>query len=194
MAANDQAIEFKVVMIGAVAVGKTAITNWLQFQVFEEDYQPTVGAGYIPYKTTLNGKQIELQIWDTAGMERYRSLGAIYYRDSNAAIIVFDQTSKESADAIEKWLENFRQTISSPCPIFIAGNKDDLPNKQVDLNAIREWCDQQKFSFYVTSAKTGVGIQKMFDDLIKRIASENDLSNQGSIQLRKIDKKKNGCC
>jgi small GTP-binding protein len=190
---NDNSFEFKVVMIGDVSVGKTAIANWLQFQVFEEDYQPTVGAGYIPYKTKYKGKDVELQIWDTAGMEKYRSLGAIYYRDSNAAIIVFDQTSKESADAIGKWLDNFRQTISTPCPIFIAANKNDLPDKQVDLNKIKEMCEQQKFSFYITSAKTGTGIEKMFKDLIERIASENDLSNQGSRQLRKIEKKK-GCC
>ena len=113
-------LEFKVVMIGSVAVGKTAIANRLQFKRFDEEYQPTVGAGYIPYRTTYDGKDIELQIWDTAGMERYKSLGSIYYRDAHAAIIVYDQTSMESADSLEKWLESFRSTVKTPCYIAIA--------------------------------------------------------------------------
>ena len=190
----ESVIEFKVVLIGAVAVGKTAIANWLQFQVFDEEYQPTVGAGYIPYKTTFGGKKIELQIWDTAGMERYRSLGSIYYRDSNAAIIVFDQTSQESADAVRIWLNNFRDTISTPCPIFVAANKDDLGNKIETLDKVKNFCEDNKLDYYVTSAKTGFGVQKMFDDLIEKIALNNDVLGQGIRQLRKITPAKKGCC
>lgn len=188
--------EFKVVMIGAVAVGKTAIANRLQFQVFDDEYQPTVGAGYIPYKTKCKGKEVELQIWDTAGMERYKSLGSIYYRDSNAAIIVFDQTSQESANAIEKWLDNFRMTVQGHCYIGIAANKDDLPDKVVDLEKVKKWCNSQGFSFFVTSAKTGAGVTEMFTSVIEAlIQNGGSPSNGGQLPLRKIkedDKKK--CC
>ena len=187
------ALEFKVVMIGAVAVGKTAIANRLQFQMFEVDYQPTIGAGYIPYRTTYEDKDIELQIWDTAGMERYKSLGAIYYRDANAVIIVYDQTSLESADALQGWLNNFRATVKGQCYIAIAANKDDLPNKIVPQEKIKTWCDENGFDFFITSAKSGVGVTEMFQALVK-----------GVMQLSKVEttnKKKSptpadksGCC
>lgn len=194
--AEIQHFEFKVVMIGAVSVGKTAITNRLQFQIFDDDYQPTVGAGYIPYKTKHGANEVELQIWDTAGMERYKSLGSIYYRDSSAAIIVFDQTSQETADAITKWLDNFRMTVKNPCTIFIAANKDDLPNKEVKIDQVKKWCDTQRFGFFITSAKTGEGVQEMFDVLVDTLVSNHPYNNAAAspnLNLRKVSNEKK-CC
>ena len=188
-------LEFKVVMIGSVAVGKTAIANRLQFKRFDEEYQPTVGAGYIPYRTTYDGKDIELQIWDTAGMERYKSLGSIYYRDAHAAIIVYDQTSMESADSLEKWLESFRSTVKTPCYIAIAGNKDDLPKKVVPVKQIQDWATSQGFDFFITSAKDGLGITDMFNSLVKSLIKMGKAETSKVPTLRKTSKdKKNDCC
>lgn len=189
-------IEFKICMIGAVAVGKTAIANRLQFEIFEEDYQPTIGAGYIPYRTNIDGKEIELQIWDTAGMERYKSLGSIYYRDAQAAIIVYDQTSLESADALQKWLTSFKNTVKTQCIIAIAANKNDLPNKIVPPEKIQEWCNENGFSFFITSAKTAEGIKEMFEAIAKGLLHQNTNHNQNSSQkLTDVnEKKEKGCC
>ena len=188
-------IEFKVVMIGAVAVGKTAIANRLQFQVFESDYEPTIGAGYIPYRTTYKGKDVELQIWDTAGMERDKSLGAIYYRDAQAAVIVYDQTNPESADALESWLESFRATVKTQCYIAIAANKDDLPNKMVPIDKIRSWASEQGFYFFVTSAKSGTGVTEMFEALIEGLMKDKSFETRTSPKLRKTNTNgKKGCC
>ncbi|KAK8882555.1 hypothetical protein M9Y10_045197 [Tritrichomonas musculus] len=188
-------LEFKVVMIGAVAVGKSAIANRLQFQIFEEDYQPTIGAGYIPYRTTFEGKEIELQIWDTAGMERYKSLGSIYYRDAKAAIIVYDQTSLESADALQSWLTSFRATVKTPCYICIAGNKDDLPNKIVPQEKIKAWCDENGFDFFITSAKAGTGVNEMFQKLIESVVRMSEkIEIHESPKLEANESSKGGCC
>lgn len=189
-------MEFKVVMIGAVAVGKSAIANRLQFQIFEEDYQPTIGAGYIPYRTVYEGKEIELQIWDTAGMERYRSLGSIYYRDAKAAIIVYDQTSLESADALQNWLESFRATVKTPSYIAIAANKDDLPNKTVPPEKIKSWCDENGFDFFITSAKTGTGVTEMFNKLIENVVKMYENSNiQTTMKVNHSDQNsERSCC
>lgn len=162
-------LEFKIVIIGSVAVGKTAITNRLQYQQFEEDYQPTIGAGYIPYRTSCDGKDVELQIWDTAGMERYKSLGPIYYRDAVAAIIVYDQTDQDSADAINKWLDAFRGTVKTQAFIAIAANKDDLPNKVTNNKEIQQWAEENGFSFFITSAKNGTGVNEMFATLVREV-------------------------
>ena len=188
-------LEFKVVMIGAVAVGKSAIANRLQFQIFEEDYQPTIGAGYIPYRTTYEGKEIELQIWDTAGMERYKSLGSIYYRDAKAAIIVYDQTSLESADALQSWLTSFRATVKTPCYICIAGNKDDLPNKIVPQEKIKAWCDENGFDFFITSAKAGTGVNEMFQKLIESVVKMSEkIEVHENPKLEENESSSRGCC
>lgn len=168
-------LEFKVVIIGAVAVGKTAITNRLQYNAFEEDYQPTIGAGYVPYRTQYDGNEVELQIWDTAGMERYKSLGPIYYRDAVAAVIVFDQTDQESADAINKWLDAFRGTVKTPAYIAIAANKDDLENKVVELPPIQAWASQNGFDFFITSGKTGKGVHELFEKLVASLVQRQQV-------------------
>ena len=191
-------LEFKIVIIGSVAVGKTAITNRLQYQQFEEDYQPTIGAGYIPYRTTCDGKDVELQIWDTAGMERYKSLGPIYYRDAVAAIIVYDQTDQESAEAIHKWLDAFRGTVKTQSFIAIAANKDDLPNKVVNNDEIKHWAEENGFSFFITSAKSGVGVNEMFATLVREVMKTYQSSAkppaQQSPNLAAPAEKKKGCC
>ena len=187
-------LEFKVVMIGSVAVGKTAIANRLQFKRFDEEYQPTVGAGYIPYRTTYDGKDIELQIWDTAGMERYKSLGSIYYRDAHAAIIVYDQTSMESADSLQMWLDSFRATVKTPCYIAIAANKDDLPRKVVPVEKIKEWAQGQGFDFFITSAKDGTGVNEMFNSLVKSLIKQGKAESSKVPALRKTKKDNKGCC
>ena len=193
------AIEFKIVIIGSVAVGKTAITNRLQYQQFEEDYQPTIGAGYIPYRTTCDGKDVELQIWDTAGMERYKSLGPIYYRDAVAAIIVYDQTDQESADAINKWLDAFKGTVKEKTFIAIAANKDDLPNKVVNNDEIKNWAEENGFSFFITSAKTGTGVNEMFSTLVREVMKTCQANNKAPTAAPAPDltappPTKRGCC
>lgn len=185
--------EYKVVMIGAVAVGKTAIANRLQFQVFEDDYQPTVGAGYIPYKTKVNGEEVELQIWDTAGMEKYKSLGSIYYRDANAAVLVYDQTSQESAKAMNSWLETFKSAVKTKCTIVVAANKDDLDEKKVDNEEIKQWADSQGFGFFITSAKSGKGVKEMFDYIIEKLINK-DLPKADQRPKLRSTKKEKGCC
>ena len=188
-------LEFKVVIIGSVAVGKTAITNRLQYEHFEEEYQATIGAGYIPYRTTCDGHNIELQIWDTAGMERYKSLGPIYYRDAVACIIVYDQTSPESEEAVPRWLESFRATVKTPAVIAVAANKDDLAEEH-PVDNMQYWAKENEYLFFRTSAKSGLNISEMFGAVVR------DILKMGNVEAtpQKIDttvpttEQKKKCC
>jgi small GTP-binding protein len=165
-------LEFKVVVIGAVSVGKTSITNRLQYSQFEEEYQPTVGAGYVAHRANYRGQDVELQIWDTAGMERYRSLGPIYYRDALAAIVVYAQDDQQSASALTKWLDAFRATVKGEAYVAIVGNKDDLEEKIVSAEPIRQWAAENGFDFFLTSAKTGVGVTELFEAVIQHLVKD----------------------
>jgi small GTP-binding protein len=166
-------LEFKVVIIGSVAVGKTSITNRLQSVRFEEEYQPTVGAGYVQYRTKYEDQEVELHIWDTAGTERYRSLGPIYYRDAVAAIVVYDQTDQCSADALEKWLSDFKQNIRDPVYVAIAANKDDIEEKVVDADTVRQWATERQCDFFITSAKSGKGVSELFGSLTRHLVTSS---------------------
>lgn len=193
-------LEFKVVLIGSVAVGKTAITNRFQYNQFEEEYQATIGAGYTPYRTNYNGFDVELQIWDTAGMERYKSLGPIYYRDSAAAIIVYDQTDQDSAEALTSWYEAFRSTVKTQAVIVIVGNKDDLDNKIVANESIEKWAEDNGFAFFLASAKTGMNIPEIFQELVKRLVGSQTIhkiiskDNQKTVDVSNDKTKDSSCC
>ncbi|OHS92856.1 small GTP-binding protein [Tritrichomonas foetus] len=191
--------EFKVVLLGSVAVGKTAIANRLQYQLFESDYQPTIGAGFIPYRTVYNDKEIELQIWDTAGMERYKGLGAIYYRDAVAAVLVYDQSNPESADSLNDWLNSLRVNVKRPCLIFIVGNKTDLSTNAVDSEKMKEWCHESGFMFAQTSAKTGNGVEELFQTIIDKLLASSaaiEMSNENNAKAPKIQNENRSvnCC
>lgn len=186
-------LTFKVCLLGAVAVGKSAIANRLQSHTFDEDYQPTIGAGYIPFRMKVDGKEVELQIWDTAGMERYKSLGSIYYRDACAAIFVYDQTSLQSSDALQTWYDCFRATVKNECYIAVAANKDDLANKVVPNDKIKAWCTEKGFEFFITSAKTGTGVTEMFAALARGVMSMSRFVETTNNVPKKADNS-SGCC
>jgi small GTP-binding protein len=141
--------------------------------VFEEEYQSTVGAGYVAHRATCGKQEVELQNWDTAGMERYRSLGPIYYRDAVAAIIVYDQSDQASADSLSKWLAAFRGTVRGSAYIAIVGNKDDLETKTVAPEPIRQWAIENGFQFFLTSAKTGKNVNELFQSVIEHLVQSS---------------------
>ena len=94
-------------------------------------------------------------------MERYKSLGSIYYHDATAAIIVYDQTDQDSDDAVPGWLDSFRATVKTPVYIVIVGNKDDLEKKVVSNEKMEQWAKDNGFEFFLTSAKTGKDVKEM---------------------------------
>ena len=96
----------KVVLLGESGVGKTSIISRFINDTFEEGLVTTTGASYackdMEFKD-YNNQVIKFEIWDTAGQEKYRSLTSIFYKDSQIAILVYDVTSEESFEEIEKY-------------------------------------------------------------------------------------------
>jgi Ras-related protein Rab-5B len=185
--------EFKIVIIGAVAVGKTALATRLQRSNFDEDYQPTIGAGYFSHRMIVDDREVELQIWDTAGMERYRSLGPIYYRDSVAAIIVYDQNDPTTADGVKTWYEAFRTTVTGNAVVVVAANKADLECK-VPQEPMEGWAHDNGFDFFCTSAKTGIGVLELFTSVVSKLL---ELDGDSAAPRRKTDGSSGGvqsCC
>ena len=105
---------FKVVLVGDSNVGKTSILERYAKDSFNENTETTVSPQFMTRMLDLpNGEsgsttKVKLQIWDTAGQEKYRSVTPIYYRDAAAAICVFDVTHHESLDDVEKWISDLR--------------------------------------------------------------------------------------
>lgn len=154
---------YRVVTIGDSAVGKTSLINCLMGSEFNPNEQSTVGAMFILHVEEYAGKRMELQVWDTAGQEKFRSLGPIYYRNADVAVVVFDMTNSLTYDNLDSWISSFIETAGTDSLIVIAANKCDLAEQRnVEHSTVQRWSFEKGYLFFETSAVTGYGVKEMF--------------------------------
>lgn len=162
----------KIMILGNAGVGKTAILERYVNKVFTGSYKVTIGADFLTRDIELDGSKIKLQIWDTAGQEKYRSLGVAYYRGADACILVFDLCDKTTFKDLDKWLETFQSQLpdekAKNFPTILFGNKADKPDRIITAEAAKKWCEEhEKIPFYETSAKTNQGLEEAFEHIAK---------------------------
>eukprot|EP00762_Andalucia_godoyi_P005508 ANDGO_00523.mRNA.1 Vacuolar protein sorting-associated protein 21 len=159
--------EVKIVLLGEQGVGKTCIALRYVKNTFSEEVEPTIGASFL---SKVQDGNCHVKLWDTAGQERYASLAPIYYRSANAAIIVFDVTSPTSFSTCQKWVSELQKYAPAETVICIVGNKADLGElRQVQLSAAKEYAAENKALYCECSAKTGAGVQQIFDSLCSKL-------------------------
>jgi small GTP-binding protein len=172
---NKQEI-LKLVLIGESGVGKTSIITQFVDEKFVSDKQSTIGGTFNSKLVKCgNGKNLKLEIWDTAGQERYRSVTKLFYKDANAAILVYDITNKNSFDQLQKyWAEQVKESSPKNIIIAIAANKCDLFDKEVvDEKTAREFAKNIGAIFSLTSAKSTAGINDLFIQISKKYSGAN---------------------
>ena len=158
----------KLVLLGDAGVGKSCIVSRFVKGSFDARMETTVGAAY-QTKTlepsTLSGldEPTKYQIWDTAGQERFRSLAAMYYRGTQAAIVVYDVTSETSFQGAKRWLDELREQGGENVVVILAGNKVDLVDaRQVRGEEARSFAEMRGLVHVETSAKSGTNVDKIF--------------------------------
>ncbi|EMD44701.1 small GTPase EhRabD2, putative [Entamoeba histolytica HM-3:IMSS] len=192
---NEQQ-KVKVIMVGESSVGKTCCMNRYVSNEFAEQTKATIGVGVGSKEVEVEGKHIKLQIWDTAGQERFATLTGNYFRNAMAAIIMFDVSNKESFENIPNWVEQCCKSDGKHI-IFIAGNKIDLENRVVSKEEAEEKAKELKLKYFEVSAKTGDGIEDLFNELIKEIMKTpfcNEQEKEGVELDGQKKQKKGGCC
>ena len=167
-------LKIKVTVIGTGGVGKTSLIQKFTQGTFKTDYIKTIGAQLTNYKTEINGYKIELIFWDIAGQDDFHFLRPSFYKASKAAIIVYsleeNNLGERSFKHITSWYEDVKQ-FCGEIPVIIFANKVDLINVQsLDKTKIQNLVKKQNFlGYYITSAKTGQGLDDAFNALIKEI-------------------------
>jgi len=161
---------YKVVILGEGRVGKTSLLLRYVHNTFSDKQQPTIQAAYLDKKIVVGNHTASLAIWDTAGQERFHALGPIYYRDADAAVLVFDMTDADSFTKVQKWIKELRQTVGDDITLCIAGNKADMGNKRmVTVEQAKEYAQLVGAVYFETSAKLNRGVQEVFEYLAKRL-------------------------
>ena len=117
---------FKIILIGNSGVGKSSILHRYMKRTFDSNYKVTIGVDFFMKSLTINEQMVKIQIWDTAGQEKYKSMVSSYYRGAHVALIVFDLTSHASFEALPSWVEIFFKNGPEQKNTILIGNKKDL--------------------------------------------------------------------
>ena len=160
-------VMFKVVLIGDMKVGKTNIVSRYIKNEFNKDSMSTIGVEFGSKELVIEGHNVKVQIWDTAGQEKYKSITNAYYKGAKGAFVVYDITNKNSFDNADNWLNNLRASADKKCSIILIGNKSDLEDKrEVCIEQGEEKAKNSEIAFMETSALSGDNIDKAFEMMI----------------------------
>lgn len=158
----------KVVTLGSSNVGKTALVNrWLEDR-FDVRFNPTVAAAFEQQSVEYEGKSYNLQVWDTAGQEQYRSQTPMYLRNSNAVLLVFDISDRTSFEDLHEWM-NVLNSAGEDTPFVLVANKVDLEEngqRAVPTEEGVKFAEQHGGRYFETSAKAGTGVDEAFEQLV----------------------------
>ncbi|AJT18182.1 AHL_G0046210.mRNA.1.CDS.1 [Saccharomyces cerevisiae] len=186
-------LTIKVVLLGESAVGKSSIVLRFVSDDFKESKEPTIGAAFLTKRITRDGKVIKFEIWDTAGQERFAPLAPMYYRNAQAALVVFDVTNEGSFYKAQNWVEELREKVGHDIVIALVGNKMDLlnnddenENRAMKAPAVQNLCERENLLYFEASAKTGENIYQIFQTLGEKVPCPEQNTRQSSTHDRTI--------
>ena len=205
---SDNFINFKLIIIGDAGVGKSSILKRAVKNIFEDNYQATIGFEFLLMHFQVNDLKIKFQIWDTCGQEMYRSLVQGFYHNTSLALLVYDINKKPTFESLDIWLKDLKQHTEQDLPVFIVGNKNDLDRNVTDEEA-KEFKKVNNIVYFAEcSAKRGYNVKEIFFEAAKYLyqiykkfkvqdkvpmAKRLKLDNNENDESNK-NKKKKKCC
>ena len=209
---NKESYSIKIILLGDVSVGKTAIINRYIDGKFDDNYSCTINVQSRKKKISFNQDiSIEMSIWDTCGEEKFRAITRQYYRESNGILLVFDLNRNKTFLNLTKWMKEIKEVAPKDVLIALIGNKVDL-KREVNKNDVENFAEENNLIYYEISAKDGINVDFAFEKLAKVIIekmkdeNENRLKEKDdsiydltfeNIQTKSLDNingKKSTCC
>ena len=134
----------KIIFVGDAATGKTSIINRIIDNPFNEIYEISIGIDFMSKNIRFRGQNTKIQIWDSAGQEKYKGLIPSYIRNSSIVFLVYDVSKRSSFDNIMNWI-NFVRNIEKTIMV-LCGNKIDL-NREVEKMKGKNWLEKKDYYF-----------------------------------------------
>ncbi|XP_065606385.1 ras-related protein Rab-17 isoform X1 [Cyrtonyx montezumae] len=192
---------YKVVLLGSTSVGKSSLAYRYVKNDFKESL-PTVGCSFFTQTVQLETATIKLEIWDTAGQEKYHSVCHLYYRGAHAALLVYDLTNKETLNRVKQWLTELeKEFLPDEIVIALVGNKTDLADeREVAAEEGEEFARNRSLLFMETSAKSNHQVNDIFmaiaQELLRREGEKAAVPSTGGGQRLDLGTRRArmGCC
>eukprot|EP00826_Nyctotherus_ovalis_P040343 TRINITY_DN3971_c0_g1_i6.p1 TRINITY_DN3971_c0_g1~~TRINITY_DN3971_c0_g1_i6.p1 ORF type:complete len:217 (+),score=56.14 TRINITY_DN3971_c0_g1_i6:40-690(+) len=160
---------YKIIIIGDSAVGKSCLLLRYVSSQFKTQHDITIGVEYGTKIISCDGKNIRLQIWDTAGSETFKSITRSYYKGVAGALLVFDLSHAESFKHVEEWIQEVKEVASASITLMLVGNKSDIEEREVSTETAQNFAKLNGMEYIETSAKTGTNVKEAFDEMTKAI-------------------------
>ncbi|TFG11626.1 MAG: GTP-binding protein [Promethearchaeota archaeon] len=170
---------FKIILLGQAAVGKSAIADRFVYQQFKEKYMLTIGVQHFTKKVEVDGIEAILTIWDLGGQDRFESIRKLFLNGADGAVFVYDTTNSDSLHALFKWYKDHKEINNKYdiCQNILAENKIDLKESVGEVIS-QKMVDYMKNDpignikeYHSISAKLGIGVNEMFEGLTRLILS-----------------------
>ncbi|XP_066577297.1 ras-related protein Rab-25b [Amia ocellicauda] len=204
---EDYNFVFKVVLIGESGVGKSNLLSRFTKNEFNHDSRTTIGVEFSTRTVQINGLTIKAQIWDTAGLERYRAITSAYYRGAVGALLVYDISKHLTYECVERWLKELYDHADAHIVVMLVGNKTDLVSlRAVPTEEAKDFAEKKGLLFMETSALESTNVETAFNNVLaeihRKVASKEvtrgsisavSLSNPNAIAGENKEEKK-ACC
>ena len=161
--------EIKVILVGESGTGKTSLINTSIGLPFKENMMTSATNSFAPKEMQIGNKKYILNLWDTIGQEKYRTLTKIFIKDSKIVIFVFDITKKKTFLELDYWIKTINDILKDEAVLGIAGNKQDLyMNEEVKEETIEKYAKEKGILFQYTSAKNTETFKSLLEELLKK--------------------------
>eukprot|EP00826_Nyctotherus_ovalis_P060015 TRINITY_DN8392_c0_g1_i15.p2 TRINITY_DN8392_c0_g1~~TRINITY_DN8392_c0_g1_i15.p2 ORF type:complete len:202 (+),score=72.18 TRINITY_DN8392_c0_g1_i15:260-865(+) len=190
----------KLILIGDSGVGKTCFLMRFAEDTFITNYISTIGIDFKVKPVKVDGKMIKLQIWDTAGQDRFRTITQTYYKGAMGVILAYDCTDEASFNNVKNWVKQLETHANPEIVKVLVGNKSDCTDKKVSAAKGKELAKEYGMTFFETSAKDNININEVFYYLAKAVKDKLSFKEESSsVKLRNDKGKKTGkfkgrCC
>ena len=183
--------EVKVILVGEMGTGKTSLINTFIGLKFEEKVEEsTSSASFITHRMKIGDKTYAINLWDTIGQEKFRSLTKIFIKDSKIVIFVYDITRIDTFNELNYWFDTIKNVLGNKPVLGICGNKNDLfQREQVPEEKIEKYANEKKVPYKLTSCKSPLTFKNFMEELLKQYIEKTE----GKIETsngKKLDNKK----
>jgi small GTP-binding protein len=188
----------KLLLIGESSVGKSCLLLRYAENKFQESFYTTIGIDFKIKHVTIDNQPARLQVWDTAGQEKFRTITKAYYRGAHGILLVFDMSNAETFAQCQTWMNSIHENMNEPVEIILVGNKCDK-DRVVSSEEAQAFADRYKVRYFETSAKTGVNVEETFMAVAAMVVSNKSISMKGKenemrLSGPKTQKTKGPCC
>ncbi|XP_023349643.1 ras-related protein Rab-23 isoform X1 [Eurytemora carolleeae] len=162
---DDFEIAIKIVIVGNGAVGKSSMIQKYCRGIFTSEYKKTIGVDFLEKRLSIQGEDVRLMLWDTAGQEEFDCITRAYYRGAQACVITFSTTDRDSFYQVRRWKKKVEEECGSIPMVLVQNKMDLLYNSAVDSFEVDRLAKNLGMRLIKTSVKENLNVNKVFQYL-----------------------------